>query len=135
MKIVLDTNCLLPAVPTNSDCHWILTALQQGRYTLCCSNDILIEYEEMLMRFYRRQTVNSVMNFIFYSLHVLMITPWFQWNLIAADPDDNKFADCALNAGADYIVTNDRHFNVLKTLDFPPIKIINIETFKNILLL
>ena len=63
-----------------------------------------------------------------------MITPHFQWNLISADPDDNKFVDCALNAGADYIVTNDRHFNVLKTLDFPPIKVIDIETFKRLLM-
>ena len=49
------------------------------------------------------------------------------------DPDDNKFVDCALNAGADYIVTDDRHFNILKTFDFPQIKVINIETFKRIL--
>jgi predicted nucleic acid-binding protein len=41
--------------------------------------------------------------------------------------------DCALNAGADYIVTNDQHFNVLKPLGFPSIKIIDLETFKSIL--
>jgi predicted nucleic acid-binding protein len=66
---------------------------------------------------------------------MLLITPWYKWNLIAADHDDNKFADCALNAGADYIVTNDHHFNVLKTLGFPPVTVVNIETFKDILML
>jgi predicted nucleic acid-binding protein len=64
-----------------------------------------------------------------------VVTPFYKWDLMVADPDDNKFVDCALNAGADYIVTNDRHFNVLKSLGFPPIKVINIETLKSILML
>ena len=133
MKIVLDTNCLLRAVPDKSEFNSILTALQQGHYTLCCSNEILMEYEEMLIRFYARKIAVHVLDFIFYSPNTLMITPYFQWNLISADPEDNKFVDCALNVGADYIVTNDRHFNTLKTLDFPPIKVISIETFKSLL--
>jgi putative PIN family toxin of toxin-antitoxin system len=132
MKIVLDTNCLLIAVPGKSDWHFILTALKQGRYTLCCSTEILMEYEEMLFRFYP-QIAGNILNFIFYSPNMLLTTPWYKWNLIEADPDDNKFADCALNACADYIVTNDHHFDVLKSLDFPPITVVNIETFKNIL--
>jgi predicted nucleic acid-binding protein len=147
MKIVLDTNCLLIAVPKRSDYHCLLIAvpkrsdyhcilsdLNKGRYTLCCSNDILMEYEEMLLRFYLQIACN-ILNFIFYSLNLSLVMPYYKWNLITSDPDDNKFADCALNAGADYIVTNDRHFNVLKALDFPTIKIINIDTFKNILML
>ena len=135
MKIVLDTNCLLRAVPKKSDFHSILTALQQGRYKLCCSNAILMEYEELLARFYPKQVVANTMNFIFYSTNTLLITPYYQWGLIPTDPDDNKFVDCALNAGADYIVTNDRHFNVLKSLGFPPIKVIDMETFRDILML
>jgi predicted nucleic acid-binding protein len=108
-------------------------ALQQGRYTLCCSNDILMEYEELLARFYTKHTAADVMNFIFYSVNVLMITPYYQWNLINADLDDNKFVDCALNAGADYIVTNDRHFTVLKFINFPSINVIDIDTFRKML--
>ena len=64
---------------------------------------------------------------------VVKATNFYRWNLITIDPDDNKFADCALNAGADYIVTNDKHFNVLKTTTFPYIKVDDIETFKRIL--
>jgi predicted nucleic acid-binding protein len=67
------------------------------------------------------------------SRNVEKVIPYFKWNLIAADPDDNKFVDCALNAGADFIVTNDRHFNVLKNIDFPRTNVIDIETFKKIL--
>ena len=134
MKIVLDTNCLLIAVPKKSAYHIILTALQQERYTLCCSNEILMEYEELLTRFYEREIACNILNSILYSLNTQMVTPYFQWNLISTDPDDNKFVDCALNAGADYIVTNDKQFNELKLLNFPPIKIIDIESFKNTVL-
>ena len=134
MKIVLDTNCLLQAIANKSDYHCVLTALQQRRYTLCFSNDILLEYEEVLMRFFPMRVVGNFMHFIVYSTSTLMVTPFYKWNLITTDLDDNKFVDCALNAGADFIVTNDKHFNVLKTLDFPPIKIVDIETFKGIIM-
>jgi predicted nucleic acid-binding protein len=64
--------------------------------------------------------------------HAEPITVYFKWGLITADTDDNKFVDCALNAGADVIVTNDKHFNVLKNIDFPKINVIDIDAFKKI---
>jgi len=63
----------------------------------------------------------------------MKINNYYKWNLISTDLDDNKFVDCALNAGADFIVTNDKHFNVLKSLAFPPIKVIDIDSFKQII--
>ena len=133
MKIVLDTNCLLRSVPPKSEYHSILTSLKQGIYTLCYSNEILTEYEELLMRFYSNQLTYNLLNFIINSNHTKQVNPHYKWNLIVADNDDNKFVDCALNAGADFIVTNDRHFNIMDKIEFPPIKVIDIETFKKIL--
>ena len=49
------------------------------------------------------------------------------------DEDDNKFVDCAFAANADFIVTNDAHFNVLNTIDFPSIPILSIDKFKSLL--
>lgn len=37
--------------------------------------------------------------------------PWFRFRPFLADPKDDLFVECALAAGADIIVTNDRHFN------------------------
>ena len=74
-----------------------------------------------------------MLNFITYSINTLIVIPYYKWNLITADPDDNKFVDCALNAGADCIVTNDRHFNVLKDINFPKVNVIDIDTFKSII--
>ena len=134
MKIVLDTNCLLRSVPPKSEYHSILTSLQRGIYSLCYSNEILMEYEELLLKFYSHSLSYNILNFIINSNYTLRVNPYYKWNLISADPEDNKFVDCALNAGAEYIVTNDKHFNILKEVEFPSIKVINIELFRDILL-
>jgi len=48
------------------------------------------------------------------------VSPGFRFHLITADPDDDKFADCAIAAEADYLITEDRHFDVLKTAGYKP---------------
>ncbi|GAA4411837.1 hypothetical protein GCM10023187_38200 [Nibrella viscosa] len=53
--------------------------------------------------------------------------------LIDEDPDDNKFVDVAIAAGADYLVTNDSDFNTLKKLAFPRLTVISLQEFLNIL--
>ena len=49
---------------------------------------------------------------------------------ITADPDDNKFVDCAVSANAKYIISNDRHFKALDDIDFPKVNILTIHEFK-----
>ena len=40
--------------------------------------------------------------------------------MITADPDDNKFVGCAIAVEADFILTVDRHFNVLDGNGYKP---------------
>ena len=134
MKIVLDTNCLLVVLPQRSPYRCIWDAFRQRKINLCYSTEILQEYEEVLGRFYSPETITITMELLLNSPNVYQIVPYYKWNLISIDPDDNKFVDGALNAGADYIVTNDKHFNILKIINFPPIKVIDIEGFKKILI-
>ena len=49
--------------------------------------------------------------------------------LITEDPDDNKFVDCAIAADAELIVTNDKHFDVLRTVSWPKLTIIKLNEF------
>ncbi len=64
--------------------------------------------------------------------NVEFVTPAYRFNLITSDPDDNKFVDCAITAGATYIVSNDRHFNELKKYDFPKVDVRNLTEFLDI---
>ena len=50
-------------------------------------------------------------------------------HLITADPDDNKFVDCAFAAGATYIVSDDAHYNVLKDIPFPHLIVLKLRAF------
>ena len=133
MRIVLDTNCLLPAVFPRSMYHWVWKSFREGAYTLCISNEIIAEYEEVLSRMYPPAMTESAIEILLNARNVEKVIPYYKWNLISADPDDNKFVECALNAGADYIVTNDKHFNVLKEIDFPPVKVVDIVEFREML--
>jgi len=133
MKIVLDTNCLLPAVFPRSMYHWLWNSFRQGGFTLCISNEIIDEYEELLSKMYPPEMTENTMQLLLTARNVEKVISFYKWNFIYADPDDNKFVDCYLNANADFIVTNDKHFNILKEIDFPPMKVIDIITFKNLL--
>jgi len=118
----------------DSPYNWLWQAFDEAKFELCCSTEVLVEYEELLARFYSYEIAESVMNVITNAVNFRKITPDFKWNLITTDPDDNKFVDCALNAGADYLVTNDKHFNILKEIDFPQIKVVDIEIFRRIIM-
>ena len=63
------------------------------------------------------------------SPNVLRKDPYFRFHLIEQDPDDNKFVDCAIVAGADYIVSEDAHFRVLSTIPFPKVNVILLDDF------
>ena len=54
---------------------------------------------------------------------------YMHFELLLTDVDDNKFVDCAIAANAEFIVTNDKHFNPLKTIPWPKVEIINLIDF------
>ena len=54
---------------------------------------------------------------------------WTRKGLIKEDEDDNKFVDYAIAANAKYIVSNDRHFRMLKDVEFPKVDVIGIDGF------
>ena len=103
-----------------------------GRYTLCVSTDILEEYEEIIAKMTTPDVARNVVDAILKRRNVEPIDPYYHWNLITADPDDNKFVDCAVIAGATYIVSNDRHFDELKRYDFPKVDVRKLSEFLNI---
>jgi predicted nucleic acid-binding protein len=65
--------------------------------------------------------------------NVIKSDVYYNWVLVKGDADDNKFVDCAIAANANYIVTNDRHFDVLKEIDFPVVNVVNIDQFRALL--
>lgn len=73
-------------------------------------------------------------------MEILSISPdviykriYYAWNIIKADPDDNKFFDTAVAGNVDYLITNDAHFNDVSRLEFPKVNTINADHFLKIL--
>lgn len=133
MRIVLDTNCLIQSISPRSRYYAVWESLVNGQNTLCVSNEIIMEYLGILQRLTDHDTAETVVKTIINSKFVEFITPYYHFEMITQDPDDNKFVDCAITANARFIVTNDRHYDVLKGLDYPPIDIINLENFMKLL--
>jgi putative PIN family toxin of toxin-antitoxin system len=127
--IVLDTNCLLLCLAKRSKFHSVWNAFLNEEFILCISNEIIGEYEEILIQKSTPEFADIIIKIILGSSNILHVNPSFRFNLIFTDPDDNKFVDCAIVANAEYIVSQDSHFNVLKTIDFPKINVIRIDEF------
>lgn len=128
-NIVIDTNSLIMAISSRSAYHKIWQAFIAGDFYLCISNEILEEYAEVIARNISLNVARYVVYTIMERKNVKQIIPFYRWNLIEADPDDNKFVDCAIAANAKFIVTEDHHFDILKEIDFPSVDVVNIDTF------
>lgn len=136
MKVVLDTNVLLTIISERSSIHDIFMAFVEEQYTLCVTTDILMEYEEVITRHMGHITAVNVLQIIENALNVLYINRYYAWHIIETDPDDNKFVDCAIGAGVDFLVSEDKHIRNLRKNPnlFPPVPVITFKEFKAILL-
>ena len=124
MIVVIDTNALLPTLCTTHPFHVIFQAWARGEFAWALTTEAMLEYEEIarprlgdlrwnhftriLERVGRRHK------------NVIHIAPTFRFRTITHDADDDKFADCAITAEADYIITEDRHFQALIGSGYKP---------------
>ena len=128
-RIVLDTNCLLPSISRRSRYYPVWERFICGEYDLCVTTEILAEYEEIVGRMTSPVVARLVVEAILRAPNTLRIEASFRFGLITEDPDDNKFVDCAIVANAECVVTNDSHFDVLATIPFPRVKVVDLGTF------
>lgn len=87
------------------------------------------EYFEIISRLTTAEIADNVLTALSKSHFVEYIDPHYHLDLIKADPDDNKFVDCAFAANATYIVSNDSHFDVLKSIKFPKVQVLKLIEF------
>lgn len=133
MKVVIDTNVFLLIIPSLSRYHLAYEALKENRYDLAVSSEILIEYEEQHSFRYNISDTSEILENLLENQNIQLCNAEYKWNLITQDPDDNKFVNCALASNSDWIVTNDKHFNVLKDISFPKVNVISIGEFIQLL--
>ena len=133
LKLILNTNVLLVSISEYSKYHWLYKAIINKKFDLYITNEILTEYEEIIAKKLSIKAANFVIRTLLELSNVFQTTIYYKTNFIIQDPDDNKFVDCAFACNCDLLVTNDKHFNVVKKIKFPKINIVKLNEFKQIL--
>ena len=128
-RIVLDTNCLIQSISRRSRYYPIWKGFVDGEYDLCVTTEILEEYDEIISSHLSPLVGRMVVEAILRANNVHRVDAQFRFGLITADYDDNKFVDCAIVSGAQFIVTNDSHFDVLSDIPFPKVVVRKIDEF------
>ena len=130
---MLDTNYLLISLSRRGAYYTVWKEFFSEKYILCYTNEILSEYEEILSQKMGGDIAGNVIKAIISRKNTVRLDVHFRFNLIQADPDDNKFVDCAIAANASFIVSQDHHFDVLHAIDFPKVELIGIDEFVSLL--
>jgi putative PIN family toxin of toxin-antitoxin system len=124
MTVCIDTNVLVQARARGHAFFPILDAWVAGRYAIAVSTGILLEYEEVITRLSGKSAWLKFARLLdlveLTGAGVLRVTPSYRFHVIGDDPDDNLFTDCAITAGADYLITEDRHFLPLADAGYLP---------------
>ena len=133
LKIVLDTNAIISALGRKSPYKIVIDKLLDDQYDLFITTDILLEYEEKLTELHNVKTATTFLDFLSVLPNVYPTVSHYRFLLVTHDADDDKFADCAIAQGVHYLVTDDRHYNVLIQLGFPKVNLLKIKEFKELL--
>lgn len=130
MNVVIDTNCLLVSISPFSKYHWLFQLIINEKLTVHVTTEILAEYSEIIGKKYNENVSNQVIQTLLELPNVKPVHIHYQFNLIYSDPDDKKFVDCTIASNADYLVSNDKHLNVLKEIPFPKVNLVKLEEFE-----
>jgi predicted nucleic acid-binding protein len=113
----------------NSSFHRLHQLFASEAVEWVLSNEILPEYEGLLTRHYSSATAKRVFAILLLAPNTYFQQAYYKWQLVADDPDDDKFVDVAIAAGVDYLVTNDRHFQLPLQLPFPRVPLVSLQKF------
>ena len=112
MRVVLDTNILISAcwTPDGLESQTVQLALA-GTITACVSPAVWAEYRDVLFRD-KFASIRDRADELMAKLEALAVQVEPRETVSAAsDEDDNRFLECAVTAGAVYLITgNLKHF-------------------------
>ncbi|MEW6118371.1 MAG: putative toxin-antitoxin system toxin component, PIN family [Nitrospirota bacterium] len=133
IKAVIDTSVMVSvAFPRGELARELRNMIADGAFTLVTSKEIMselyrvIHYPRILKQFKpSRADIDEFIDMIMEK--ALIVRGAYSTKKIAADPSDDMFLACAMEAKADYIVSRDPHIRNLK--HFHGIKIIDVKAF------
>jgi len=132
INAVYDTNILISSFIGKGPPHQVFDAVLKGKVKLILSPEIIEEFNDVIPRKKFGFTEKQIKKAKSIVLRVsIIIEPEEKVNIIKADPDDNKFLECAKAAKVKYIVSGNKH--LLKLKKWEKIKIVTANEFMKIL--
>jgi uncharacterized protein len=132
MRIVVDTNVLISGTFWTGDSFKILEKVERREITLILSEEIIEEYNRVLNY---PEILDKIKDKSLEAKFVLeeliqmstIVEPKEKIKVMKDDPDDDKFLEAGIEAGVDYIVSQDKH--LLRIKEFRGIKIVKPDKF------
>ncbi len=128
VRLVLDTNVFLSGFLWEGNEAELIKRIERKEASNFITPEIVLEIERVLRRDKFKEllvkatmTADEIIQKIL-SLSHIVIGQTLKETIVKADPTDDKFIECALNSGARYIVSGDRHLLSIK--EYKNIKIV-----------
>jgi len=135
-KVVLDTNVWVSALLWGGKPAEIIKAAEQYRVSILTSEEIVTEVNQVLTypklkKTYRAEGLRSedLIETVLKIAKFVKVTK--KLNVVKEHPVDDKFIECAFAAGADYIVSGDKH--LLKVACYKKTQIVPVNEFLQII--
>ena len=126
-KVTADTNIYLSALNFGGKPQELLELARADKIELAISNAIITEISRVLYNKFSwdradvAEAVDLLLRFTKY------VHPDHRFDVVPADPDDNRVLECAVQAGSQVIVTGDTHLLMLRK--FGSVRIQNVSDF------
>lgn len=108
MRVVIDTNVFVSSFFGGKP-RRIVNLWKEGKITLCLSKPIMDEYMAVLQRSgLDREDLRVLFDFFSKSLNIVFTARTPSIRVVADDPDDDKFIECAVALKAKVVITGDK---------------------------
>jgi uncharacterized protein len=131
LSATLDANILVSglAYPRGKPFQLLRRAIE-GDFNLTVSQPIVEETLDVLSRKFGFPAEDIAEARALIEDAARIVAPAVELDVIQEDPDDNRVLECAVSAGADYIVTGDDH--LLRLGRYDSIRIVSVAEFLEI---
>lgn len=112
LRIVVDTNVVFEGLTKQGGASGLIVdAWLAGLMTVCISNALAYEYDDVLSRKLSKERWSRLQPVLGQLLSVAQYTNiYFSWRPTSPDAGDDLVIDCAMNAGALVVTSNSRDF-------------------------
>ena len=129
MRVVIDTNIIFSSF-FGGNASRIIDLWKTGKLTICISSEIIDEYYQTILLDPHTKDVAPLFFSVFAKQSNMLFTNAVRKLNIVADPDDDKFIECAEALNAEYIISGDKALLAVKR--YGNIKIVTAKKFLEI---